>query len=38
VEGYSQELARKKVVTIVNGKPAHIRFVWPEDVSEALNY
>lgn len=38
VEGYSQEKMKKQTVTIGNTKPAHIRFVWPEDMSDALNY
>lgn len=38
VEGYNQEQTKKQVVTIANGKPAHIRFAWPEDMSNTNNY
>lgn len=38
VEGYSQEQIKKQVITITNGKSSHIRFVWPEDMSDTTNY
>lgn len=38
VEGYSGEQTKKQNVTISAGKPAHVRFVWPEDMSDTPNY
>lgn len=38
VEGYGQEQMKKQTVTIANGKSAHVRFVWPEDMSDTLNH
>ena len=34
VEGFVGAQSKKQAVTIVNGKPAHIRFVWPQDSTE----
>ena len=38
VEGHGQEKMKKQTVSIGNTKPAHIRFVWPEDMSNTPNY
>lgn len=38
VEGYDQEQTKKQIVTIANGKSAHVRFVWPDDMSDTPNY
>lgn len=38
VEGFANEQTKKQVVTIASGKPARVRFVWPEDISDTPNY
>lgn len=38
VEAYGQDLIKKQTVSISSTKPARIRFVWPEDMSDATNY
>lgn len=38
VEGFSQEQSAKRVITIANGKAAHVRFVWPEDTNDINHY
>ncbi len=38
VEGFANEQTKKQVVTIATGKLAHVRFIWPEDMSDTPNY
>ncbi len=38
VEGYSQERMKKQTITIGHKKPARVRFVWPEDMTDAANH
>lgn len=37
VEGYSAGQTKKQTVNISNTKPTHIRFIWPEDMSDTPN-
>ncbi len=34
VEGFSGEQSRKQTIVVGKGKPAHVRFVWPEDTTD----
>lgn len=38
VEGYLGKQSRKQTIKIATGRSAHVRFVWPEDMSDTLNY
>ena len=34
VEGFSPKLSKKETITIAAGKPAHVRFLWPQDAAK----
>jgi hypothetical protein len=38
IEGYAGLESKKETVTIAAGKPARVRFMWPEEIEQTNNY
>jgi hypothetical protein len=38
VEGFTGEQSRKQTINVATKKTIHVRFMWPEDISDTTNY